>query len=85
MSNDPEKMHASIGALIAMVQTARYALREIHSLSLCVACDGIDIGQCEVAKADMEKLEEIIPLLEQLPRSATLHMRWGDRVKRSTQ
>jgi hypothetical protein len=58
-----------------MVQTARYALNECHSLALALAIDGIDLGQSEITKAARDKLEEIIPLLLKLPREATLHMR----------
>ena len=73
---DDRKNQATIGGLCAMVQTARFALRECHSLALCLAIDGVDLGQSEVTKAASDKLEEIIPLLLKLPREATLHMRW---------
>lgn len=75
MSQDQQKNHATIGGLCAMVQTARYALKECHSLALCLAIDGVDLGQSEVTKAALEKLEEIVPILLKLPREARLHLR----------
>jgi hypothetical protein len=80
---DEQQNQATIGALCAMVQMARYALSECHSLALALAVDGVDLGQSDVTKAARDKLEEIVPLLLKLPREATLHMRWkqGDTPK----
>jgi hypothetical protein len=64
---------ATIGALCAMVQTARYALREANSLALALAVDGIDLGQSDITKAAVAKLNEILPLLEKLPKRGTMH------------
>lgn len=76
MANEEKKLDATIGGLCAMVQTARFALNECHSIALALAVDGVDLGQSEVTKAARDKLEEIIPMLLKLPREATLHMRW---------
>lgn len=86
MSDDP-KSGATIGGLCAMVQAARYSLGEAHSLALALACDGVDLGQSDITKAALVKLEEILPLLLKLPREATLHMRWkrGETPKDSIQ
>ena len=66
---------ATIGGLIAMIQAARFALAEAHGLALALACDGVDLGQSDITKASRDKLEEIMPLLEKLPRQATVHLR----------
>ena len=58
-----------------MVQTARYALQECHMLALALAVEGIDLGQSDITKAARDKIEEIMPLLEKLPREATKHVR----------
>ena len=71
----PDKNDATIGALIAMVQAARFALGEAHGLALALACDGTDLGQSDITKAARDKLEEIMPLLEHLPKRATIHLR----------
>jgi hypothetical protein len=83
--SDDAKNQATIGGLCAMVQTARFALRECHSLALALACDGFDLGQSDITKAASEKIEEIIPLLLKLPREATLHMRWSAGSKEARQ
>jgi hypothetical protein len=76
--HDAGKNDATIGALCAMVQTARFALRECNSLALALAVDGIDHGQSDITKAAQKKLDEILPLLEKLPARGTMHLR---RVK----
>lgn len=58
-----------------MVQTARYALHECHMLALALAVQRVDLGQSDITKAARDKIEEIMPLLEKLPREATLHVR----------
>jgi plasmid maintenance system antidote protein VapI len=68
------KNDATIGGLIAMVRAARFALGEAHGLALALVYDGVDLGQSDVTKAALDELEKITPLLEQLPRQATLHL-----------
>lgn len=79
--NNEVQNHATIGALIALVQTARYTLNEAHSMALCLAVDGIDVGQSDITAAAREKLDEILPLLLALPRSATIHMRGTGQLR----
>lgn len=83
--SDEAQNHATIGALVALVQAARFALAEAHMMALALACDGVDVGQSDVTKAAKEKLEEILPLLLQLPRTATIHMRGAAHLRKQMQ
>ena len=56
------------------MRAARFALGEAHGLALALVCDGVDLGRSDVTKAALDELEKIMPLLEQLPRQATLHL-----------